>query len=89
MVAHGVSVTGVSGTWDVWVGPDGDELSIVYVRNMATTAFQADLASFVSDAIRRPNALPNTWYVTGALTGFGIVSGGVGLHADPISIAIE
>jgi hypothetical protein len=89
VVQYGATVPGVPGTWDVWVGPDGSELSIVYVRTTPTTSFDGDLASFMSDAVQRPNALPNTWYVTGVLAGFGIESGGAGLHADAISIAIE
>ena len=71
----------MSGTWDVWVGPNGTRPCISYVRRQFTKSLAFDLNAFIEDAVtNRPNTIESGWYLTNIFTGFEIWRGGVGLE---------
>jgi hypothetical protein len=76
-----VTVEGVEGTWDVWVGPNGGRPCISYVRTETSLALSTDLNFFIRDAVEsRPNTISNDWYLSNVFIGFEIWSGGAGLE---------
>jgi hypothetical protein len=77
----GVTIPGVSGTWDVWVGPNGTRPCISYVRTETTESMAFDLNAFIKDAVtNRPNTIQANWYLSNVFIGFEIWKGGVGLE---------
>jgi hypothetical protein len=79
---EGVTVEGVPGTWDVWIGPNGTRPCISYVRTERTLSMSFDLNHFIKDAVlNRPDTIQNDWYLTNIFTGFEIWSGSVGLES--------
>lgn len=77
-----VTIPGVSGTWDVWIGPNGSRPCISYVRTETAMGLSFDLNSFIKDAVmNRPNTIQSTWHLTNIFTGFEIWTGGVGLES--------
>jgi hypothetical protein len=77
----GVTVDGVDGTWDVWVGTNGGRPCISYVRTEASLSFSTDLNFFIRDAVdNRPSTIQDDWYLSNVFIGFEIWSGGVGLE---------
>lgn len=76
-----VTIPGVSGTWDVWVGPNGTRPCISYVRTETTESMSFDLNAFIKDAVtNRPDTIQASWYLTNVFIGFEIWKGGVGLE---------
>jgi hypothetical protein len=87
---EGVTVAGVPGTWDVWIGPNGDRPCISYVRTEATLAMSFDLNHFIKDAVtNRPDTIQNDWHLTNIFTGFEIWSGGVGLESTAFCAVVN
>jgi hypothetical protein len=84
-----VSIAGVAGQWDVWQGTCNDHPCIEYLRTQPITSFQGDLSPFFADAVKRSGALQSSWLLTGLFCGFEIHAGGVGLHADSISMIVR
>jgi hypothetical protein len=84
-----VSIAGVAGQWDVWQGTCNDHPCIEYLRTQPITSFQGDLSPFFADAVKRSGALQSNWLLTGLFCGFEIHAGGVGLHADSISMVVR
>jgi len=83
VMASGVTIPGVSGTWDVWVGPNGNRPCISYVSKQTIPSLTFDLNLFIQDAVNnRPNTIQASWYLTNVFAGFEIWSGGVGLRTD-------
>jgi hypothetical protein len=77
----GVTIPGVPGTWDVWVGPNGTRPCISYVRTETTLGMSFDLNAFIKDAVtNRPDTIQSNWYLTNVFIGFEIWKGGVGLE---------
>ena len=82
----GVTVAGIPGTWDVWVGPNQGCSSvpcISFVRTDINPAYSMsfDLNLFIKDAVtNRPDTIKDTMYLTNIFAGFEIWSGGVGLE---------
>jgi hypothetical protein len=77
-----VTIPGVSGTWDIWIGPNGTRPCISYVRTETTMALSFDLNVFIKDAVmNRPNTIQSSWHLTNIFTGFEIWTGGVGLES--------
>jgi hypothetical protein len=85
----GVSIAGVAGQWDVWQGTCNDHPCIEYLRTQPITSFQGDLSPFFADAVKRSGALQSSWLLTGLFCGFEIHAGGVGLHADNVSMTVR
>jgi hypothetical protein len=75
-----VTVPGVDGRWDVWIGDNGGRPCISYVRTEPITSMEFDLNTFIADATARPGTISSSWYLTNIFAGFEIWSGGVGLR---------
>jgi cellulose 1,4-beta-cellobiosidase len=89
---HGVTIPGVSGTWDVWVGPNTGNANrpvISYVVTQPISDLEFDLNAFIQDAVKRPGALDASWYLSNVFAGFEIWSGGVGLKTKAFYAIVE
>ena len=80
-----VTIPGVGGTWDVWIGMNGRVPCTSYVRTEDTLSLSYDLNDFIKDAVSsRTNGgtpvLQNAWYLTNIFTGFEIWRGGVNVE---------
>jgi hypothetical protein len=76
-----VTIPGVDGTWDVWLG--GSRPVISYLRTQPTTSMNFDLNAFIQDAVNnRPGSIQASWYLTNVFGGFEIWAGGTGLEAS-------
>ena len=88
----GVSVNGIPGTWDIWIGPNGSVPVVSYVRTDTDPAYSMsfDLNAFIRDAVtNRPNTLTDSMYLTNIFVGFEIWSGGVGLQTTAFCAAVN
>jgi hypothetical protein len=79
-----VSIPGVPGTWDVWIGPNNGKPVTSYVATSHIQTLSYDLNAFIQDAVknRQYNSAPaisSDWYLTNIFAGFEIWSGGVNL----------
>jgi hypothetical protein len=94
VVYYGVKIAGVSGTWNVWIGPNGNRPTISYVRSSTTSAMAFDLNAFIQDAVqnrRDSNGQPtiqSSWYLTNVFVGFEIWRGGVGLETTSFCVEV-
>jgi hypothetical protein len=89
---HGVTVAGVPGSWDVWLGPNqenGGRPVISYVTTQPLSDLEFDLNAFIQDAVKRPGALQSSWYLSNVFAGFEIWSGGVGLKTKAFYAIVE
>jgi hypothetical protein len=79
---HAVTIPGVPGTWDVWIGLNGTRPCISYVSTQTTLSLSYDLNLFIQDAVNnRPNTIQSAWFLTNIFTGFEIWRGGVNLES--------
>jgi len=86
----GVSIAGVVGTWDIWIGTNGTVPSISYVNVGGTQSMSFDLNIFIKDAIsNRPNTIRNSWYLTYVFRGFEIWRGGVDLQTTNFCVEVN
>ena len=80
----GVTISGIPGTWDVWVGTNqGARVPCIsYVRKEDPAySMSFDLNLFIQDAVKkRPNTITDKMYLTNIFAGFEIWKGGVGLQ---------
>ena len=87
---RGVTIPGVAGTWDVWIGPNGSRPCISYVATQTTPSLSFDLNAFIKDAVNnRPNTIQSTWYLTNVFTGFEIWRGGVNLESTGFCVVVN
>jgi hypothetical protein len=89
---HGVTIPGVSGSWDVWVGPNTGNSNrpvISYVITQPISDLEFDLNAFIQDALKRPGALQASWYLSNVFAGFEVWSGGVGLKTTAFYAIVE
>jgi hypothetical protein len=78
----GITIPGVAGTWDVWIGLNGTRPCISYVSTQTTLSLSYDLNLFIQDAVKnQPNTIQSSWYLTNIFTGFEIWRGGVNLES--------
>ncbi len=78
----GITIAGVPGTWDVWIGLNGTRPCISYVSTQTTLSLSYDLNLFIQDAVKnQPNTIQSSWYLTNIFTGFEIWRGGVNLES--------
>jgi hypothetical protein len=90
VTAPNVSIPGVNGTWDVWVGPNAGKPCISYVAKQPITSMTFDLNSFIQDAVKnRANTIQAGWYLTNVFAGFEVWSGGVGLKTTDFSVVVN
>jgi Glycosyl hydrolase family 12 len=91
----GITVAGVQGTWDLWVGPRGGggpdaNLPVLsYVAPGTLRNFSFDLSAFIKDAVSRNVGLSNNMFLTDVFAGFEIWGGGTGLRVDEFSADIN
>jgi len=89
-----VTIPGVSGTWDVWIGMNGRVPCTSYVRTEDTLSLSYDLNDFIKDAVsnRTNNGTPvlqNSWYLTNIFSGFEIWRGGVNLETTSFCAVVN
>lgn len=78
--AHpGQTVSGLSGTWDVWVDPTNPPC-ISYVSTTPMEKLDYDLNSFIRDAVSKNYGITNSMYLSVIFAGFEIWGGGDGLQ---------
>ena len=81
VVASNVSVSGVSGSWNIWQGNNGNVPCISYVRTQAIQSMTFDLNAFIQHAVGR-GTIKSNWYLSNVFAGFEIWNGGVGLESS-------
>lgn len=89
-----VTIPGVPGTWDVWIGPNGTRPCVSYVRTQPTPSMSFDLNLFIKDAVsNRMDAgqptIQASWYLTNIFIGFEIWRGGVGLETTDFCAIVD
>jgi len=78
----GITIAGVPGTWDVWIGPNGTRPCISYVATQTTLSMSYDLNLFIQDAVKnQPNTIQSSWYLTNIFTGFEIWRGALNVES--------
>ena len=87
---HAVTIAGVPGTWDVWIGTNNSRPCISYVATQTTLSLSFDLNRFIQDAVNnRPNTIQSGWYLSNVFTGFEIWRGGVNLESTGFCAAVN
>lgn len=89
--ASDVTISEVSGTWDVWIGRNGSVPCISYVRTDKDPAYSMsfDLNAFIRDSVeKRSGTITDDMYLTNIFTGFEIWSGGVGVETTSFCAAV-
>ncbi|HET9933368.1 MAG TPA: hypothetical protein VFQ35_21840 [Polyangiaceae bacterium] len=81
VVASNVSVSGVSGSWNIWLGNNGPVPCISYVRTQSIQSMTFDLNAFIQHAVGR-GTIKSNWYLSNVFAGFEIWNGGVGLESS-------
>lgn len=85
-----ITVAGVPGTWDVWIGPNGTRPCISYVSTQDLKSFSFDLNKFIQDAVaNQPNTIQSTWYLTNIFTGFEIWRGAVNVQSTSFCAVVN
>jgi cellulose 1,4-beta-cellobiosidase len=84
-----VTIPGVDGQWEVWLGQNNGKPCISYVRKDATTSMEFDLNAFIQHAVMRGGSIQSSWYLTNVFAGFEIWSGGVGLKTTAFYAIVE
>ena len=75
----GMTVSGVSGTWDVWVDSTNPPC-ISYVSHDPTDGLTFDLNKFIQDSVTNSYGITNSMYLSVVFGGFEVWSGGDGLQ---------
>ncbi|HYO94504.1 MAG TPA: hypothetical protein VER33_08320 [Polyangiaceae bacterium] len=94
-IATGVTVPGVEGTWDVWVGPRGGAGPnsaapvVSYVRTQTTLAMTFNLKAFITHAAA--HGIQPSWYLTDVFAGFEIWQGSAatGLKVEEFTAVVN
>ena len=85
-----ITIPGVPGTWDVWIGPNGTRPCISYVSTQTTLSLSFDLNLFIQDAVKnQPNTILSTWYLTNVFTGFEIWRGGLDVESTSFCAVVN
>ncbi len=85
----GVTIDGVDGTWDVWIGLNGETPCISYVRTEMTFSLSFDLKRFIDDALTRPGGIDASWALTNVFTGFEIWDGSQDVETTAFCALVE
>ena len=75
----GQSVSGLPGTWDVWIDPTNPPC-ISYVSTTPLEKLDYDLNNFIRDAVNKNYGVSNSMYLSIIFAGFEIWGGGDGLQ---------
>jgi len=90
-----ITVPGIAGTWDVWIGTNGARPCTSYVRTERTPSMSFDLNAFIKDAVsnRRDASgqptIQDSWYLTNVFIGFEIWRGGIGLETTNFCAVVD
>ncbi|HEY4186732.1 MAG TPA: hypothetical protein VGP07_16765 [Polyangia bacterium] len=77
-----ISIPGVPGNWNVWIGNNGTKPCISYVSTTDIKSLAYDLNLFIQDAVKnRPSTIQSAWALTNVFAGFEIWRGGVNLQS--------
>lgn len=86
----GITIPGVPGTWNAWVGLNGTKPCISYVATSDVKSLSYDLNLFIKDAVQnRPNTIQSGWALTNVFAGFEIWRGGAGLQSTSFCAAVN
>lgn len=76
-----VTIPGVPGAWNIWIGTNSGRPCISYVRTQTAEDAAFDLNAFIKDAVQnRSGTIQAAWYLTNVFAGFEIWRGGVNLQ---------
>jgi hypothetical protein len=90
VVDTAVTIDGVEGSWDVWVGTNESKPCISYVRTEPSRSLSTDLAFFIRDAVNhRPSTISSEWYLSNVFIGFEIWQGGAGLETTSFCVTVN
>jgi hypothetical protein len=85
-----ITIPGVPGTWDVWIGLNGSRPCISYVSTQTTMSLSYDLNLFIQDAVKnQPNTILSSWYLTNVFGGFEIWRGGQNLESTAFCAVVN
>lgn len=85
-----VTIPGVPGTWNVWIGMNGTKPCISYAATKDVMSLSYDLNSFIQDAVQnRPGTIQSSWALTNVFAGFEIWRGGVNLESTSFCAAVN
>ena len=85
-----MTIAGVDGAWDVWVGTNGSRPCISYVRTEPALVLSTDLNFFIRDAVdNRPNTILDEWYLSNVFIGFEIWSGSAGVETTSFCVNVD
>ncbi len=85
----GQTVSGVPGTWDVWVDSSTDPPCISYVSSTPLDALSYDLNNFIQDSVTNSYGVTSSMYLSLVFAGFEIWSGGDGLTTKQFCAAVN
>lgn len=85
-----VTIPGVPGTWNVWIGNNGTKPCISYVSTTDIKSLSYDLNLFIKDAVaNRPNTILSSWSLTNVFAGFEIWKGGLNLQSTSFCAVVN
>ncbi len=85
-----VTIPGVPGTWDIWIGKNGSKPCISYVPRQPLLSLSFDLNLFIKDAVaNRPNTILSSWHLTNVFAGFEIWRGGVNIETTSFCAVVN
>jgi hypothetical protein len=89
MLAHGDrKVTGLPGTWDVWIDSSNPPC-ISYVSSTPIETLNFDLNDVIQDAVTNSYGITNSMYLSIIFAGFEVWSGGDGLQLKAFCANVE
>jgi hypothetical protein len=85
-----VTIPGVPGTWNVWIGLNGTKPCISYVATTDIKSLSYDLNLFIKDAVaNRPSTILSSWSLTNVFAGFEIWKGGLNLQSTSFCAVVN
>jgi hypothetical protein len=84
----GITVSGVSSTWDVWVDRS-DPVCISYVSTSPLNSLEFDLNHFIQHAVNTGYGITSSMYLSVIFAGFEIWNGGDGLRVDNFCVQVN
>lgn len=85
----GLTVNGVSGTWDVWIDSSTDPPCISYVSTTPLDGLQFDLNNFIQDSITNQYGITASMYLSIVFGGFEIWGNADGLQLTQFCASVN
>jgi hypothetical protein len=85
----GVTVSGVSGTWEVWYDPTGVAPCVSYVSHSPIDGLDFDLNDFIQDAVAKGYGVKSTQYLNVVFGGFEVWGGSDGVQLTKFCANVE